>query len=81
MSATFGGTGSGNVTEKRHDVVSDIAAIEEQGWRLDSSDHFFMQTAEMSRDKLFSTGQQAAIAGKIIGVYLFRRVEGLPSPR
>ncbi|WP_143694988.1 hypothetical protein [Williamsia sp. 1135] len=51
-----------------------LNAIHEEGWHLHSFSTTFVQTAEVSRDKFLSSGQQTAISGKIVGTYVFDRV-------
>lgn len=60
------------VTEGNHAEV--LASIESEGWRLEHAGYVFRQTESVSRDKLLSSGQTAAIAGEIWGIYVFRRV-------
>lgn len=49
-----------------------LAAIEAIGWQLEHVGYVFMVTSESSRDKLMATGQQIAVSGKTVGIYLFR---------
>ena len=60
------------VTEGNHTDV--LSAIESEGWKLEHAGYVFQQTGSVSRDKLMSSGQTAAITGEIWGVYVFRRV-------
>ena len=55
--------------------VGTLAAIERIGWRLEHVGHVFVVTSESSRDKFLSTGQQTAVSGNTIGIYLFRSVD------
>jgi hypothetical protein len=55
-----------------------LEAIEDEGWRLEHAGYVFQQTGSISRDKLMSTGQTAAVTGMIVGIYLFRATEGPP---
>ena len=52
-----------------------LAGIEAQGWRLQSTGYVFITTSESSRDKFLASGQQVAVSGHTLGIYLFRRVE------
>lgn len=52
-----------------------LAAIEDVGWRLQHVGHVFAVTGENSRDRVWGTGQETAVSGKTIGIYLFRRVD------
>jgi hypothetical protein len=51
-----------------------LSKIEDEGWELHTAQYLYVQLAEESRDKVFSSGQHVKIQGEIIGVYLFRRV-------
>lgn len=51
-----------------------LASIEDVGWRLEHASYFFMVTAESSSEGPFS-GQQTAVSGVTMGVYLFRSVD------
>jgi hypothetical protein len=46
-----------------------------QGWEVVAADFVFVQTSEQSRNKFVKTGQDTAIAGSVIGYYVFRRFE------
>ena len=50
-----------------------IEQIERAGWRLEDAGYVFQQTGSVSRDKLLASGQQAAVSGRVLGVYTFRR--------
>jgi hypothetical protein len=52
-----------------------LAAIEALGWRLEHVGYVFMITGESSRDKMLSTGQQTAVSGVTVGIYLFRSTD------
>jgi hypothetical protein len=52
-----------------------LAAIEGVGWRLEHTGYVFMITGESSRDKMLSTGQQTAVSGVTVGIYLFRSTD------
>jgi hypothetical protein len=58
---------------QEHDAATTLEAIEEIGWRLDNVSREFTPRATKSRNKFWSTGQQAAIAGQSVAVYMFRR--------
>jgi hypothetical protein len=49
-----------------------IAAIEGVGWHLEHVGYIFMITGESSRDKFLASGQQTAVSGETVGIYLFR---------
>ena len=50
-----------------------LERIEAEGWHLEHANYVFRVTGSVSRDKLLSSGQQEAVSGEIVGVYLFRR--------
>lgn len=52
-----------------------LAGIEGVGWRLEHVGHVFMVTGESSRDKFMSSGQQTAVSGELVGIYLFRNAD------
>lgn len=57
-------------TDSQH--VSTLDAIERQGWKLEHAGYVFRVTGSESRDKFLASGQQEAVSGEIIGIYLFR---------
>jgi hypothetical protein len=52
-----------------------LSQIEDAGWRLEHVGYYFMITGETSRDKLLASGQNVAVSGKTIGIYLFRNTD------
>lgn len=70
-------TGSNAPRAGRMDVLSQV---EREGWVLHTANHVHVQLGEESRDKWGSSGQRTSIKGKIVGVYLFRRVEDRSYP-
>ncbi len=52
-----------------------LAAIEGVGWRLEHVGHVFVLTGESSRDKFMASGQQTAVSGETVGIYLFRNTD------
>ena len=52
-----------------------LAAIEAVGWRLEHVGYVFVVTSESSRDKFMASGQQVAVSGETVGIYLFRNVD------
>ena len=57
---------------KTRDYSSTIQFIEEEGWRLDHVGYVYRITGIVSRDKFWSSGQQVAVSGEIVGIYTFR---------
>jgi hypothetical protein len=49
-----------------------LDAIESVGWRLEHANYVYRVTGSISRDKLLSSGQQEAVSGEIVGIYIFR---------
>ncbi len=49
-----------------------LGEIEELGWRLEHVGYVFRVTGESSSEKAFMTGQQTAVSGDTVGIYLFR---------
>jgi len=62
-----------NTTNTKHGSIIDL--IEAEGWRLEHAGYVYRQTGSVSRDKFFSSGQQEAIHGEIVGVYIFRATD------
>jgi len=68
---------SGTVTSTRTAGHADVLeAIEAEGWRLEHVGYVYRVISTVSRDKFLSSGQQEAVTGEIVGVYLFRAVDG-----
>ncbi len=63
---------SANVLENLP-ITQTLAVIEEMGWQLVHVGYIYRETYSVSRDKLFSSGQQIANEGEIVAIYLFRR--------
>ena len=57
-----------------NEVGGVLEAIEDQGWELVHTAAAFRQTRQDSRDKFLASGQQVAIEGETVGVYLFKAV-------
>mgnify|MGYP006294413323 CR=1 FL=1 len=72
-SVSFGMTAQGSY--RRQGFTGLLSDIEAQGWQLEHVGYYFMPTSETSRDKFMSTGQNVAISGKSMGVYLFRNAD------
>lgn len=52
-----------------------LSAIEAVGWRLEHVGYVFQVTGESSRDKFLASGQNVAVSGQTVGIYLFRRAD------
>ena len=71
----FGYTGGVGVERKRGGHTDVLSQIEDVGWHLDNVGYVYMETGQISRDKLLSSGQEVATLGKTVGHFLFRRAE------
>jgi hypothetical protein len=69
-----GTAGFGSTTSRRTAASSAVTLeeIEKLGWHLEHASYFFMITRESSTDHFMVTGQDTAISGVTMGVYLFR---------
>ncbi|MFM7509197.1 MAG: hypothetical protein ACKO5A_06575 [Actinomycetota bacterium] len=77
MSPNLAGRGGNSSTRSFSDATNaSLAAVERAGWRLTAMSTVFVPTAEVSRDKTWSSGQETAIAGNVLGVYVFHRSGG-----
>jgi len=54
------------------DYSSTIQSIEEEGWCLEHVGYVYRITGSESRDKFLASGQQEAVSGEIVGIYIFR---------
>lgn len=52
--------------------ASILDTIEAEGWLLEHAGYVYRVTRSISRDKFLSSGQQEAVEGEIIGIYIFR---------
>lgn len=57
---------------KTQDYSNLIQSIEEEGWSLEHVGYVYRITGSESRDKFMASGQQEAVSGEIVGIYLFR---------
>jgi hypothetical protein len=57
-------------TKTEHASILD--SVEAEGWRLEHAAYVYEITGSVSRDKLFASGQEEAVRGAILGVYIFR---------
>jgi hypothetical protein len=67
--AGFGSTTADYTTASS---AATLEEIEKLGWRLEHVGYYFMITRESSTDRFMATGDDTAISGRTIGVYLFR---------
>jgi hypothetical protein len=69
-----GSAGFGS-TDGHHRVsssASTLGEIESLGWRLEHAGYLFMITGETSTARVFVSGDNTAVTGVTVGVYLFR---------
>ena len=71
-STIFGGNNTAYARSKTASHAGTLAAIESVGWHLEHVGYIFIITGESSRDKFMATGQQTAVSGRTVGIYLFR---------
>lgn len=48
-----------------------LTGIEDEGWELVHAGYVFRETGGASRDKFLASGQQIAVLGNTLGIYLF----------
>jgi hypothetical protein len=69
--ASWGTTSGAEERSTRH--LGTLGEIEAIGWRLEHAGYIFMVTGESTSEKFILSGQQVAVSGKTVGIYLFRR--------
>jgi hypothetical protein len=74
-STIWGGNNSAIAHTKTESHAGTLAAIEAVGWQLEHVGYIFMITGESSRDKFLASGQQTAVSGQTVGIYLFRNTD------
>lgn len=57
-----------------------LEAIEKVGWTLEHVGYVFKMTGQSSTERMFVTGEDTAVSGVTVGIYLFRRTTGAPTP-
>lgn len=73
--------------QRATDPTAILNAVCREGWELVNGSFVFVQTGQESRDKFMASGQNVAIAGAVVGYYLFKRnwenrvVEGVDDER
>jgi hypothetical protein len=58
---------------KRFNAVDTLGQIEELGWHLEHVGYVFVETGEVARGKMMSSGSVSRTQGYVEGIYLFRR--------
>lgn len=74
-STVWGGNNFALSRVKTQSHAGVLAAIEGVGWKLEHVGHVFVVTGESSRDKFMASGQQTAVSGETVGIYLFRNTD------
>jgi hypothetical protein len=74
-SVSFGSADFGK--HNKSDFTGLLSQIESLGWKLEHVGYYFMITGETSRDKFMASGQNTAVNGRTMGVYLFRNLDNL----
>ena len=74
-STVWGTNSTSNSQDKTKTHAGTLAAIEAIGWRLEHVGHVFAVTSESSRERLLGSGEQTAVSGDTIGIYLFRNTD------
>jgi hypothetical protein len=69
--------GSGENRTATH--AGTLAAIEAVGWRLEHVGYIFMITGESSSERIIGGGQNTAVSGETVGIYLFRNSDPEPA--
>jgi hypothetical protein len=70
------GTAGFGTASGEHTTASSAATLEEiekLGWHLEHAGYYYMITRETSTDRFMATGDNTAVSGRTIGVYLFRK--------
>jgi hypothetical protein len=56
--------------------VETLNAVCDEGWELLNGSFVFVETGQQSRNRAMASGQQIAVAGTVVGYYLFKRNSG-----
>jgi hypothetical protein len=67
------GSTSGSSTTVSH--AGTLAGIEAVGWRLEHVGYVFIITGESSHQRVFGSGDNIAVNGQMVGIYLFRNTD------
>jgi hypothetical protein len=65
----------GKTSARTGDPTAILNAVCREGWEIVSADFPFVMTGQQSRDKFLSSGQNVAIAGTVLGYYVFKRCD------
>ena len=64
---------SQSTSTRRFQATDVLGQIEELGWHLQHVGYVFVETGEVSRGKVMSSGAVSRTQGYVEGIYLFRR--------
>ena len=64
---------SSNTTPVTH--AETLAKIEDVGWRLEHVGYVYIITREASRERGFTSGENTAVSGQTVGIFLFRNLD------
>jgi hypothetical protein len=62
-------------SSKTGDPTAILNSVCREGWEIVSADFPFVMTGQQSRDKFLSSGQNVAVAGTVLGYYVFKRCD------
>jgi hypothetical protein len=76
-----GSAGFGSAEGRRTTASSAVTLgkIEQLGWHLEHVGYYFMVTGESSTKHVLVSGDETAVRGITIGVYLFRNTDARPA--
>jgi hypothetical protein len=72
--------GAASGTQAVASSAGTLRDIERVGWRLEHASHVFMVTGQTSTERVFLSGENTAVSGSMVGVYLFRNDHSVPAP-
>lgn len=73
--SVFDPAGSTSGTSRTVSHAGTLAGIEAVGWRLEHVGYVFIVTGEASHDRVFGAGENIAVTGQTVGIYLFRNTD------
>jgi hypothetical protein len=79
VASFFNPTPAGSGENRTATHAGTLAAIESVGWHLEHVGYIFMITGESSSDRMLGGGQNTAVSGETVGIYLFRNTDLAPA--
>jgi hypothetical protein len=79
VASFFNPTPAGSGENRTATHAGTLAAIESLGWHLEHVGYIFMITGESSSDRILGGGQNTAVSGETVGIYLFRNTDLTPA--